>query len=85
MLGSRNMRYAPGPACTMSVLSMPAQCAHGGCCAMLPLPYWYPPSAMMPAGYDAGTAARGGSTGGTTEAMTGGLAAGLCCVLLSGY
>ncbi|KAL4444086.1 hypothetical protein ABPG75_011823 [Micractinium tetrahymenae] len=28
------------------------------------------------AGYDAGTAARGGGSGGTTEAMTGGLAAG---------
>lgn len=28
------------------------------------------------AGYDAGTASRGGGTGGTTEAMTGGVAAG---------
>ncbi|KAI7842499.1 hypothetical protein COHA_003853 [Chlorella ohadii] len=33
-------------------------------------------SADNTAGYDAGTAARGGGTGGTTEAMTGGLAAG---------
>lgn len=41
--------------------------------AACPLPS---PAACRAAGYDAGTASRGGGSGGTTEAMTGGVAAG---------